>query len=181
MACSALLMLSSCDYTRGDEPNDDGEWIYDLTPITFEVEILNQDGENLLEESTPGNILGSEMFLIYNGERYEIINGYIDTPYFPYPNGTRFYMPSWYGGFIAPYWYPSKDLPERENSLHIGEFEGGTDGVSFDLSLNGHSYIVSYTNKVSFHKGQIDAERHYYLDGVEVCSDTPYCTFTIVM
>lgn len=149
--------------------------IIDYYPVEFEILVVNTDGENLLDESTPMNILDSEMYVELAGEKYEVQYGRPEDPFFPHPALTRAYMPSWYGAFIAPYWYHYPDLPERGNRLYIGEFPGDIKGeVKFELNLDGHSYNISYINKKF---SGLNVEREFYLDGKKI----PSSSFTLTL
>ena len=186
IASLCLLMgIWSCSSDSKDEPNlenkkqetpkqdgedgdDDGGYCVDYYPVCFELLVLNSKGENLLEPSTSENILDSEMYMLFGDERYEVNYGRPENSYFPGPSYTRVYLPMWYGAFIAPYWYQYPDLPDRDNRLHIGEFEGGIRGkVMFELVLNNHHYIIGYENKKI--EG-LDIDRHFYLDDNEIDS-----------
>lgn len=158
--------------------HDEEDWddvIIDYSPVVFEILVVDSSGENLLEESTAGNILGSEMYIELSGEKYDVEYGRPMDPVFPYPNLTRAYMPEWYGAFIAPYWYPYPELPERTNRLYIGEFPGNASKeIKFLLFLDGNSYEISFINKKI---NGLDIDRHYYLDGQEI----PSSSFTITL
>ena len=156
--------MLSCKH---DEPND---IIIDYYPVDFEILVVNTGGENLLDESTSNNILDSEMYIELAGEKYEVHYGRPEDPFFPYPPLTRAYMPSWYGAFIAPYWYFYPDLVERGNRLYIGEFPGNIkEEVKFKLYLDGNSFEISYFNKKI---SGLDVERYFYLDGKEIDSSS---------
>lgn len=148
----------------------DEDLIIDYYPVEYEILVVNSEGDNLLEESTPGNILDTEMYIELAGERYDVNYGRPAEEGFPYPALTRFYMPMWYGAFIAPYWYPYPDVPERENRLYVGEFPGDASGeIMFKLYLDGKSFKISYKNKKI---SGLDVDRHYYLDGKEIKSSS---------
>ena len=159
LTAGITVILNSCKH-------DDDIIAIDYTPIEYEILVVNSVGDNLLEESTPGNILNTEMYIVLAGERYDVNYGRPDEPEFPYPPLTRAYMPMWYGAFIAPYWYPYPELPERDNRLYVGEFPGDARSeVTFELYLDGHSYEISYINKKI---NGLDIDRHFYLDGKEI-------------
>ncbi|MCH5241975.1 MAG: hypothetical protein J1F67_06080 [Muribaculaceae bacterium] len=148
--------------------NDNDDVIWDYSPVIFEVLVENSQDENLLDENTAGNILGTEMYVIFENEKFDVTYGWPDDPYFPYPYSSRAYMPSWWGAFIAPYFYDYSDLHTRGNRLYIGEFFGDSYGeTKFELYLDGHRYEISYTNKIP-KPGKVD--RHFFLDGKEIPS-----------
>ena len=148
-----------------EDPFDDGYCI-DYAPVIFEVLVLNSNGENVLETGTPGNVLDKEMYLLLEGERYDLTTGRPEDSFFPHPVLTRDYMPMWYGAFISPYWYQDSDLPDRDNRLFIGEFPGDIKGtVAVELFVGNNHFTLSYTNEVI---EKLEVERHYYLDGKEI-------------
>ena len=173
MASAVILAgFTSCN---SDTDDDDDFWDVDYYPVIFEIEVLNDEGENVLDASTPGNILDKEMYVLLADEKYDVHYGRPSEPYFPYPHLTRVYMPSWWGAFISPYWYIHPDLPERGNNIYIGEFPGDYNGeVTFQLVLDNSTYSFTYKNKVV---GHLQVERHFYLDGEEM----PSSSFTIVL
>lgn len=145
------------------------EIIIDYYPVDFEITVHNSQGENLLDPSIPDNILGKEMYILIGDQRYNVNYGRPEVPLFPDFSYTRAYLPSWYGPFIAPYWYQYPDLPDRDNRLYIGEFEGGTVGkITFELVLDNQHYSIGYENKKI--KG-LNVDRHFYLDGKEIDSN----------
>ena len=153
-----LLLLSSCD-KKSDE-----DVMIDYSPINLNVLVENSDGESLLEPLTPGNILDSDMYIIFKGERFNVLMGRPEEPFFPYP-GTRAYMPDWYGAFIAPYFYTYPDSPVRSNRIFIGEFAGDGPDENLSLYILDKQYEISFTNTYNRKKDKFI--RHSYLEGVE--------------
>ena len=169
-----LIIIGLCTGFISCKHNDD-ILIIDYSPVIYEILVVNSAGDNLLEESTPGNILDTEMYIELAGERYDVNYGLPDEPIFPYPAMTRAYMPAWYGAYIAPYFYPYPGLPERGNRLYVAEFPGDASSeIMFELHLDGHSYEISYKNKKI---SGLDIDRHYYLNGKEIESSS----FTITL
>ena len=151
--------------------NDDDEFlIIDYYPVIYEIQVLNASGENLLDESTEGNILDKEIYIEAYGEKFDVSYGRPEESILPEAFRTRAYMPMWYGVFVSSYWYQYPELPDRDNRLYVGEFPGdASKEVKFKLYLDGHSYDVSYVNKKI--KG-MEVDRHYYLNGKEINSST---------
>lgn len=165
-----LLTTGMCASMISCKNDNDDPLIIDYYPVVYEILIVNSTGDNLLEESTPGNILDTEMYMEIDGEKYDVNYGRPEEPTLPFPNLTRAYMPMWYGAFISPYWYPYPQYQERGNRLYIGEFPGDASGeIMFKLYLDGHSYEISYINKKI---SGLDIDRHYYLDGKEIESSS---------
>lgn len=149
---------------------NDENLIIDYSPVIYDILVVDSNGNNLLENSTPGNILDTEMFIEMNGERYDVIYGHPYEPEGPFPSKTRASLPRWFKPFIASYWYPYPVLPEIGNRLYIGEFPGDARGeIKFVLHLGEKSYEISYKNKKI--KG-FDIDRRYYLDGKKIKSSS---------
>lgn len=165
------VIFSSC------KDDNESDMIWDYYPVVFEIRVENNKKENLLDENVVGNILDTEMYMIFQGERYEVNKGWPEGSFFPFPS-TKVYMPVWYGAFIAPYFFDNsqfEEVPERGNRLYIGEFFGDSTGeTSLELYLNGKSFWVSYINKI-VKPGQVD--RHFYLNDQEI----PSSTFTLTL
>ena len=164
-----IALIALCFYYFVSCKEDPGNDIIDYYPVEFEIQVLDSESKNVLEPSTKDNILDKELYIIIGDEKFNVNYGRPDEPYFPYPNLTRAYMPSWYGAFIAPYWYQYPDMPDRANRLYIGEFPGDFLGrIDFILVLDSHTYHIGYENKKI---NGLSVDRHFYLDGKELESN----------
>lgn len=164
---SAFLMtvgLSSCHDV--DEP---GDYEVDYVPLEFCFTVENAAGENLLDPTTPGNILDTEMRLLYHGRDFKVLYGYPSAaPTYP---RTRSLPVFWYGAYIAPHSISLIGLDiTGPNHLYVGQFYIVTGNNSFELLLNGKQYEVSYSIAID-PKDPLNVTKHYYLDGVEMPSE----------
>ena len=147
---SVCCMLSSC--------NDEQErLIIDYTPVVLKVDVVNTQGDNLLDESYAGNILDKELTITYKGNTTQISR---TAPEALMPQ-SRALMPHWYGAFIMSgenYW----TVKPVEPAIFIGEFDGGLSGtVALTLQLGDKSFDLSYKAKVNM----LDVDRTFYIDG----------------
>lgn len=157
--CVTSFALTSC----GDEE----DIIFDYSPITLKVNVHNSNGENLLEKSTPGNILDDKNTFSFNGETSDIYVGWPNEEK-DVSSETRFYMPMWYGAFIAPSFYKYSYYDKGENAIYIGEFDGAASGtLNMELNLGEHKYEISVKSKVN---GK-DVKREYTINGKKNKSD----------
>ena len=169
----ASISLTSCSHE--DDPDEDR--FFDFAGIYFEVNVINKAGENLLEPSTPGNILDKDIYIIFNGLKYEVTMGKPNEGYFPYPY-TRENVPIWYGAFIAPSFYYYPMVNDSTNKLWIGNFNGRSHGETVDLFIENEKYVLSFTNVIHDDYYPPDIDRHFYLNG-RVVGDHGIFTITI--
>lgn len=151
------------------------EMTYIFTPVEFEIEIINDAEQNLLEASTPGNLLETEMYVKLEGVKYEVQYGKPQTSLGPFPGfepdetNARWYFP-----FIAPDFNTSSDQTDKGNRLNIGQFPGNYSGtVTFELIIGDESINITYQNNILSGLG---VDRHFYVNGKEISSSS----FTLV-
>ena len=156
-----LLGAISMPSCNNDEP------IWDYAPVILKVNVVNQQGDNLLDSQYNGNILDGLMTLTYNGKT----SGVALTPPEDLIPQSRYYLPTWYGAFVMSgenYWtYPEPTEP----AIFIGEFDGSASG-KFDmtLTLGDKSFELSFTSKVN--KG--DVKREFFIDGKKNSNNNLY-------
>lgn len=128
------LLLAACS----DEPG--GDVIYDYVPVNFTVKVVNASGQNLLDESVPGNILGEEISVTYKDKTYpmEVVNS------------GRYYLPYWYGVILLDGEY-----------LKIGEFDGAARHEECILHIGARDIDIYYDAKIN----GLDVKRKFYFDG----------------
>lgn len=128
------LLLAACS----DEPG--GDVIYDYVPVNFTVKVVNASGENLLDESVPGNILGEDISVTYKDKTYpmEVVNS------------GRYYLPYWYGVILLD-----------GESLKIGEFDGAARHEECILHIGARDIEIYYDAKIN----GLDVKRKFYFDG----------------
>lgn len=128
------LLLAACS----DEPG--GDVIYDYVPVNFTVKVVNASGQNLLDESVPGNILGEEISVTYKDKTYpmEVVNS------------GRYYLPYWYGVILLDGEY-----------LKIGEFDGAARHEECILHIGTRDIDIYYDAKIN----GLDVKRKFYFDG----------------
>ena len=150
------ILFSSCesDLENGEFKN-----------LMVQVAVENSQGQNLLDPTVEGNILSSQMYMIFRDEKYDVKIGWPDMPDdIPGEVSTRMNMPPWYGAFIAPSesWFVNLENPDN-NYIFIGEFHGGTQGTTnLQLVILDKEYEISFNNKTMKH---FRNEQTFYLNG----------------
>lgn len=112
MLAVVSLLLSACD----------SEVIYDIAPTVLKIVLVDEDGNNLLDRSVPGNWAGEAMNIEYKGKEYSAVW----TAEELYPR-SRMYVPM-FSGLV---WSKITE-PNDAGCLWFGEFSGEKD---FDMSL----------------------------------------------
>ena len=133
----AMLVNTSCS------SDDDDDIIWDFYPITLNVEVVDESGNNLLDPSCAENILSRPITLTHDGETtpIEMYEQKEATP------NSRAYLARWYGAYI------------------IGEWDAFSKDDSVKLNIDGKEYELSFTNSYKAQKhGAYDFDRKYYID-----------------
>ena len=132
LSIGILVFLMSCA---------DKETIFDdYAPVVFTVKVVNASGENLLDESVPGNILGEDISVTYEDQTYPMIT---------MPPG-RYYAPQWYGVVL----YDGEEL-------RIGQFNGAARHEECILHIGARDIEIYYDAKIN----KDDVKRKFYFDG----------------
>lgn len=133
----AMLVNTSCS------SDDDDDIIWDFYPITLNVEVVDESGNNLLDPSCAENILSRPITLTHDGETtpIEMYEQKEATP------NSRAYLARWYGAYI------------------IGEWDAFSKDDSVKLNIDGKEYELSFTNSYKAQKhGAYDFGGKYYID-----------------
>lgn len=149
----AMLVNTSCS-----SDDDDDLWVWDFYPITLNVEVVDESGNNLLDPANPANILSLPITLTHDGETtpIEMYEQKEATP------NSRAYLARWYGAYIigAPY------ISDGRYRIFIGEWDAFAKDDSVKLNIDGKEYELSFTNSYKAQKhGAYDFDRKYYIDG----------------
>lgn len=83
--------------------------IWDIYPLIFSFEVVDDGGKNLLDENTSGNILSDDIMIIYDQTEFHL--GVDMDGIYP----SKAYMPYMYGLYVS------------DKKLKFGEFEGSED------------------------------------------------------
>lgn len=163
----ALLLIAVSTFyfsACGDDDND--QKIFDLNEMCMFVNVVDDNGQNLLEQGTHGNILSEDIYVVHNS----------DTIFFKYPTeedvviGSRYNKPT----LSRIYYYTTSnylgnDIPNP--SLCIEGFEGFINyGDSLTLHIGEQSYELSFscTDLSNRDKYKFDCEFTYYLNDKKI-------------
>ncbi len=145
----AMLVNSSCS------SDDDDDIIWDYYPITLNVEVVDESGNNLLDPSCTENILSRPITLTHDGETTPI-------EMYEQKEATRAYLAWWYGAYIIG----APDQSDGRYHIFIGEWDAFAKDDSVKLNIDGKEYELSFTNSYKAQKhGAYDFDRKYYIDG----------------
>lgn len=142
-------IISSC--IAGCEDNNDMCW--DISGLEMAVSIVDEDGADLLDSDSEGNIIGRKATLVIDG----VATDYVIEPSHPYYR-SRTYVPVFYGVALSSY--------DGINMLNIGAFDGNdTCSYEMELIISGQTHSIKMTNNVTWKNGEPKVKRHYYFDG----------------
>lgn len=157
---SIALLLPACN-----DDNNGPYAIWDIYPLEYGIEVVNADGEDLLDSATEGNILGQTATLVINGVSTDYVLKDSNAAYDDddeYKEGTetktRMYLAHYYGVKVQR----SID----KNYLMIGEWQGeDTATYEMQLIIAGHTYDIRLTNEYRWKNNKPKIKRTYMLNG----------------
>lgn len=168
-----FIMLSSISFVACSN-NDDDDLIWDFAPVTIKIALLDEDGNNLLDESVEGNWVGEQMSLDFNGE----ISDAIWSIEALRPN-SRYYMPHMYG-LVWSGLSNFEEIEAKEYYLIYGELEGGQSySASATFSIEKLNTVVEFelVNNVKWVKKKPVIDRYLNYQGKKI--DDMTLTLTI--
>lgn len=116
---AAVLLLTSCEkdpfqaFLAKGSNSPSGNMIWDIGPVELIIEVKDKQGNNLFDESTPGNWLETPFLATFDGKEFRW------PASLPWA-GTKAYLATLRGFYIYPQWY----LPTDEVYLRFGELDG---------------------------------------------------------
>lgn len=161
-AVFATVLLTCCS-----DNNDDVIW--DIAPVEYEITLVDEYGNNLLDENRTDNLIGTDIYVIFEGEKYE---ANWEPPYTV--NSGRYLMPTFYG-FQAWQYYKREGndwtaIP-GQYSLIFGEFFGDQDqNLSIELIIPGQekTYKIDLIHKFKWVHNNPESSTYLKYDGKEI-------------
>lgn len=159
-SCFLLLATTFAILFTASACEDDDFPIYDVYPIIWRISIEDQNGNDLLNAETPGNVLADNITLDYNGYTYTITEPAYD-----------YYMARWRGMQRRPtYTYTAdKELGAIRYVLEIGEWPGDENADAtciFNWPEENITRQLHFTNVCKYSKsGEPKIKREYQIDG----------------
>ena len=117
-----LLLLCMVGVNVSCSNDDDDDLIWDIYPLELIIEVVDKDGNNLMDPNNEHNILESGITATFMGESYQLydINNY---------KMTRAYMPTPYG-LVYRKFYGS-----NQYFMYFGELDG-------TVNINKESLVI---------------------------------------
>lgn len=151
-----LMLLSGCERDMGR--------IYDIFPIEININVYDKSGQNLLIPDTEYTLVGSEAYLMYDDQKYDIQWNTNEVE--ARDKLTRMYLARFYGllHFNTNWQWENK---EPNWALYIGEMDGAkTFDRTMYLTIGGEKHSLRVKNIYdSKSDGSPDIKREIYLDG----------------
>jgi len=105
---AAVLLLASCEKDPFEEflakksYGSRTDMIWDFAPLTLAFEVTDGQGNNLFDESTPGNWLDTPILATFDGQEF---SGPVSAPWLE----TKAYLAILRGLYLVPNWYTESD------------------------------------------------------------------------
>lgn len=156
----AVVVLAGC--SSSDEPEEGVVW--DISPVTVLVDVVDADGNDLLNPEVEGNIVDGAASVDYKGQTYPVS---WRTPYYGY-EGTRAYRATFQGALHHPVDRFKPVSAQNPWILEIGELAGDENyDVTMQLKISEKTYSIRVVNEFSWKKHNPRIETTVYLDGVK--------------
>lgn len=159
------LVLASCS-DKSDEP------IWDYAPYILSIDIVDSEGNNLLDPEVKGNIADQPIRMLYRDEAYEMLIPDETNP------KSRYYLPRFFGLVLSRGRYYEID-PDKPWQLWWGELDRSESRTfNFELQIESINRApFSFELKIN-NKGKGEVEQELYLDGKKVATPT-HCTIVL--
>lgn len=157
-----FTLASSCTSSDDDDAKESSVW--EVPPVTYRIEVVGEDGQDLLSPSSDENLLES-LRVVYDGESYkpDTLESY----------ATRAILSSFHG----------LKLCKRRNSdyyyLAFGDFEvkGKTEfSLVFD---QGNEVVLACEAQIVKRDNRPKADLHFYYQGSEVSLEDNFYRFRL--
>lgn len=125
--------------------------IYDVSPVEFYIYVQDEDGHDLLNSATKGNILEQGIKAVYDNKEFKLNE---------LPLRTRYYMPTFYG-------LRTVEDKDGRYSLFFGEFDGAQDWDYTSFSVDwgdGTTDHFGFENTNDSKNSGINIERSFFLN-----------------
>ena len=155
-ACLCAISFQACNYENGK--------IYDFTPITIQLTLTGENGEDLLNPNTPGTYAGLPTIATYGDETYrkDVFEDGLR------PHGRAYFAPL-YGIYTV-------QLKDGRYALEFGELDSADEYKNKKLTIewgNGTKDVITFSSKLRWKFGKPVFNRSFKLNGEEVAKDTP--------
>lgn len=152
VVAASMTCTTSCTEEEGDA-------IWDVAPAGIEIQLVDEEGNDLLNPSVEGNWVGEAMQISYDGESYDAIWSREDIK----PR-SRYYLPM----FIGLVWNGALYDDNKDYNLYFGEFEGTKNHdmhLTFSIAPINTIYEFEYTHDFSWNKNKPNSDNHIIYNG----------------
>ena len=157
-----FTLASSCTSSDNDDAQESTLW--EVAPVTYRIEVVGEDGQDLLSPSTDENLLES-LGVVYDGVTYK--------PDTLESNATRAILSSFHG----------LKLCKRRNSdyyyLAFGDFEVGGKTEFIFVFGQGNEVALACEAQIVKRNNKPEADLHFYYQGAEVSFEDNFYRFRL--
>lgn len=117
----AVVLIATAGACSKDDDGPDDNLIWDIAPAGIVIQLVDEEGDNLLDPTVEGNWVGEPMWIGDRDDEY-----YAKWKREDLQLRTRYYMPHFFGTVWTGIW------DDKQYSLYFGELDGSD---SHDLKL----------------------------------------------
>jgi hypothetical protein len=176
-----LLLLVAVGFMTGCSSDEEGkngpnDVIWDISPVNFKIAITDSEGNDLLDPSSPNNLI-NDIIVQYKEDTYSVIlPGQKDNERISGNGVTRAYAAMFNGLFLRQKLEYEKNYGTSNYLLVFGEFDGteNVDKRMITLTIQDNYQVnLSYSNEFHWNAdGSPSNKRKFFLDNQELKDGT---------
>ncbi len=161
---SAITMLLAMAACSKDDDMPDDDVIRDIAPASVLIQLVDEEGNNLLDPKVQGNWIDEPMWVECRDEAYEVKWARQEvTPQ------TRVYMPHFYGALWSGIW------TDKIYSIYIGEFDGASSQdlkLTFGITAINTVYEFEFYHRLVWKNKEPHFDEHITYKGKQIEGNT---------
>lgn len=166
LATTMIMAIGAC--SKNDDMPDcnmpDNNVIWDIYPASVFVNIVDEEGNNLLDPTIEGNWIDEPMWIEYADKAFDVVWTKEDLP-FP----SRAIMPHFYGAVWSGVW------TDKNYSIYFGEFDGASSrtlNLTFGIIAINTVYKFEYSHSLIWENKKPHFDDHITYNGKQIEGNT---------
>ena len=157
-----LMTAAACSDNNDDMPDDDMIW--DISPVVASIQLVDEDGNNLLDPEVEGNWIGEPMWIEWNDKAFDVVwkRDDLQLP-------TKAILPLFYGAVWTGVWTDNK------YRLCFGEFSGESSQnlkLTFGITAINTVYEFEYSHRLVWKNKEPHFDDHITYKGKQIEGNT---------
>ncbi|MDE6480141.1 MAG: hypothetical protein K2L45_07695 [Muribaculaceae bacterium] len=162
-AVTMLMTVAACSDNNDDMPDDDFV-IWDIYPAGIRLNLVDEEGNNMLDPAVNGNWVGEPMWIETGDKVFDVLWKRNDLS-----NQTRAYLPHFYGTVWTGIW------TDKLYGLYFGELDGDSSHnlkMKFGITAINSVYEFEYSHRLVWENKEPHFDDHITYAGKRIDGDT---------